>query len=218
MNFMFSKLINFLKTNFFIKGLIFLGIGIFVMTITSKFTTTSSLKFLLPFYAIGIGLYISALIFFIISLIKETIIFKTLSGFFTFWLIIILAYIGVFEFNALKEELKYNASSLKEITEEYNKCVQERERQLNEQSLKQLLEESETLRQKYSTGILDLNQRVIKKTISIEEAYEKLILLNNELLKREELMFQYFGKYEEIHNIFVKCLGNLLGGKHIFIK
>jgi len=116
-----NKIINFLKTNYFIKGLIFLVVGFVVIWIRGGLLLKANVT-------VGYGLlkliadilWVISLVLFIASAVKEKLIFKVISAIFIFL-------ISIWLIQDIILETKYGIQRYKEVykdvTNEYNECV-----------------------------------------------------------------------------------------------
>jgi hypothetical protein len=116
-----NKIINFLKTNYFIKGLIFLVMGFIVIWVRGGLLLKANI-------IVGYGLlkliadilWVISLVLFIVSAVKEGLIFKVISAVFVFL-------ISIWLIRDIFIETKYGIQRYKEVykdvTNEYNQCV-----------------------------------------------------------------------------------------------
>lgn len=156
-----SKIINFFKTNYFIKGFIIFLIGYLLAYVRGYFVIQSGIetKYIwLKF--IFMLLFVSSAVFFIISLIKERIIFKIFSACCMLFVVLFLAGAIAVEIKYyLNYQLKSQSQNIVEVTENYNECVREA-----------------------SKKFLELQERSLNLT-SKPEDYEKWIDLQKEYLR-----------------------------------
>jgi len=115
------KIINFLKNNYFIKGLISVLMGFMIFWIRGGLLSKSNvavgygyLKF------IGEIFWVISLLFFIISAAKEKLIFKIISAICIFLVLVLLI-------SSIIVEIKYAVFQYQftDATEQYSSCVRE---------------------------------------------------------------------------------------------
>jgi|GEM_PF-6308912 hypothetical protein len=216
-----SKIISFLKTNYFIRGLIFLVVGFIVSWIRVGLLLKANI-------IVGYGslkliadiLWVISLIFLTFSVIKEKLVFKITSAICIFFGLIFLIY-------DIIVEIKYGVSRYQDVTQEYNQCIANY-RELQKQIIApdySLVEKYNSLMVEYNQEIPKLNRGVETKEISFSDAYNKLALLSRKLLEANEFLLQYdsqLRKYndgiEKIDYAHIECLNKIFKGKSILVK
>jgi len=218
-----NKIINFLKTNYFIKGLIFLVAGFIVIWIRGGLLLKANV-------IIGYGLlkliadilFVISLVFLIFSVIKEKLVFKIISAICIFLVLILLIYDVIVE-------IKYGVSQYQftDVTQEYNQCLTN-----YRDSQKQIIAPDYSLVEKYNSSIAEYTQEMSKLNRDVEmgkissfDAYNKLTLLNRKLLEANEFLPQYDSQLRQYSNGVEKidyehseCINKIFKGKSISVK
>lgn len=129
-----------IKINNFIKGFFLFLIG-FLILAGSGFLINHKIFFAI-IKLICMGFFTASLVFFILSLVKEKLIFKILSAIFIIWTITLLLVQIIIEIKYTLEKVDFLKQSqlpeITEVTQKYSNCVNEVVKkfyELNEKSL-----------------------------------------------------------------------------------
>ncbi len=182
-----SKIFKFIKSNNFIKGVIFLIIG----DIALQFSSLQFPNYILySFLTIGFILFAASFVFFILSAIKENIWFKIFSVFFLMILIFIVGGSIYSTFQVLYPN--------KGLEQQLNQCLDTNKTFVNQEKQNNVTSQYTSCLSKYSDSLTNLN---VRSTENLSQ--EQWIQLQKDYLKTE--------------NTFSQCLNRLFLNKYIYI-